>query len=369
MSTPQTSQAPQRSPLHPRHAAAGARFQTRHGWELPLAYAGPAIEHQAALEGAALYDSSCMGRLRATGKDALDLLNRLSTNQVLRLAPGQGAPTVLTTDRGRILDLVAVVNTGDYVLLLTSPGLQQAVIQWLDKYTIMEDLTVTDLTPATAMLTVLGPGSRAALDQACGLKLAGLPAFHTVRGALAGGEVRVIHRPLGELPAYDLLLDSASAAPAWENLEAAGLTPLGLEAWDALRAQQGVPAHGQEMGDDYNPLEAGLVGAISFTKGCYIGQEVIARLDTYQRVQKRLAMLRLSPGARASQGATLNQGGQGVGFVTSLARLPGGELLGLGYVRTAAATPGNRLQLGEDGREWAEVVKLPLLFGPGAGYK
>ncbi len=367
-----TSHTAQRSPLHARHAAAGARFQARHGWELPLAFAGPAIEYQAALGGAALHDSSHAGRLRATGKDALDLLNRLSTNQVLHLAPGQGAPTILTTDRGRILDLVAVVNTGPDVLLLTSPGRQQAVIQWLDKYTIMEDLTVTDLTPATAMLTVLGPLGRAALERLCGLELAGLAPFHTVAGPVAGQEVRVINRPLGALPAWDLVLDGAAALPVWERLLAAGLTPLGLEAWDALRVQQGVPAHGQELGDDYNPLEAGLVGAISFTKGCYIGQEVIARLDTYQRVQKRLAMLRFSPGTPGPvhQGTALTQNGQDVGAVTSLAQMPGGgELLGLGYVRMAAATAGARLGLAEGSQGWAEIVQLPLPFGPGAGYK
>ncbi len=367
--TPQTSQ---RSPLHASHAAAGARFQTRHGWELPQAYAGAAAEHQAATQGAALHDSSYQGRLRAAGKDALDLLNRLSTNQVLRLTPGQGAPTILTTDRGRILDLVAVVNTGPDVLLLTSPGTQQAVIQWLDKYTIMEDLTVTDLTPATAMLCVVGPVGRAALEKLAGRELAGLAPFHTVMLRLHDHDVRVIHRPLGQLPAYDLVLEhpDASGSPVWEGLLAAGLTPLGLEAWDALRVQQGAPVHGQELGEEYNPLEAGLVGAISFTKGCYIGQEVIARLDTYQRVQKRLAMLRFSPQAPAVQGATLKHQGQPVGSVTSAATVPGsGELVGLGYVRAAAATPGNRLELGEDGQGWAEIVRLPLLFGPGAGYK
>ncbi|MSQ06911.1 MAG: aminomethyl transferase family protein [Dehalococcoidia bacterium] len=372
-----TSHATQRSALHARHAADGARFQTRHGWELPLAFAaGPAAEYAAALHGAALHDRSYAGRLRAAGKDALDLLNRLSSNQVLHLAHGQGAPTILTTDRGRILDLVAVVNTGQDVLLLTSPGLQQAVIQWLDKYTIMEDLTVTDLTPETAMLTVIGPLGCAALEAllaGTGLELAGLAPFHTVAGTLAGQQVRVIHRPLGSLPAYDVVLDGAAALPVWEKLRESGLTPLGLEAWDILRVQQGAPAHGQEMGDDYNPLEAGLVGAISFTKGCYIGQEVIARLDTYQRVQKRLVMLRFSPGAQASQGATLHREGQAVGSVTSVARLPGGgELLGLGYARLAAATVGARLELAPAGQEsagWVEVVQLPLLFGPGAGYK
>ena len=376
-----TSQTTQRLTLHASHAALGAQFQERYGWELPLCYAGLADEYQAALAGhgpgrAAVHDHSYAGRLQATGKDALDLLNRLSTNQVLDLAPGQGAPTILTTDRGRILDLVAVVNTGEYVLLLTSPGMPQAVVQWLDKYTIMEDLTVTDVTASTTMLTVLGPESRAALERLCGVSLAGLAPFHCTTGRIAGHQVRIIHRPLGALPSYDLVMTHSTssgqaaeaAPPVWNALQEAGLTPLGLAAYEALRVVQGVPAHGNEMGDDYNPLEAGLVGAISFTKGCYIGQEVIARLDTYQRVQKRLVMLRFPPGAQAAPGAALMRDGKAVGSVTSVVHAPDrGELVGLGYVRVAAAKVGTRLELSEPAQGWAEVTKLPLLFGPGVG--
>ena len=117
--------------------------------------------------------------MKAIGPDALDLLNRMSTNQVLSLEPGQGAPTILTTDRGRILDLIGVVNFGEYALLLTSPGEQQRVIHWLDKYTIMEDMTVEDLTPETTMLTVLGPNSTVRLGQLVDEELADLPPYHT----------------------------------------------------------------------------------------------------------------------------------------------------------------------------------------------
>jgi folate-binding protein YgfZ len=361
----------QRSPLYASHAAAGAHFQAHLGWELPQWFGDPAAEYRAALEergvAAALHDRSHAGRLRAAGKDALDLLHRLSTNAVRDLAPGQGAPTVLTTDRGRILDLVTVVNLGSHVLLLTSPGAQQTVAQWLDKYTIMEDLTVTDVTAATALLCVLGPGSRAAVEQAAGLDLAGLPPWHALQGQAAGQALWVIRHPLGELPGWCLVVDSAAAAPVWQAFREAGLPALGQEAYQALRVVQGVPALGAELGEEYNPLEAGLIGAISFTKGCYIGQEVIARLDSYHRVQKHLAALRFAGGAQAVPGGELRRDGQTVGTVTSVAPAAvAGEPAGLGYVRTAV-TPGTRLELGEPGQGWAEVVRLPLLFGPGAG--
>ena len=156
----------QRSILHPLAAAAGSTFLERHGWELPAAYSNPAAEYQSALTAAAVYDASYIGRLKATGDDTLDLLNRLSTNKVVDLEPGQGAPTVLTTDRGRILDVIIVVHAGDHVLLLTSPGTQDAVIEWLDKYTIMEDLVVEDISSATSMLAVWGPKAGEAVEKA-----------------------------------------------------------------------------------------------------------------------------------------------------------------------------------------------------------
>jgi folate-binding protein YgfZ len=120
------------------------------------------------------------------------------------------------------------------------------------------------------------------------------------------------------------------------------------------------------MGDDYNPLEAGLIGSIDFAKGCYIGQEVIARLDTYQKVQKRLVKLSFEAGSSVSPGTSLKQEGRVVGKVTSAAVIPTtGETIGLAYVRTKNALPGARLELEPPATGWAEIKDLPQLFGPG----
>lgn len=338
-------------------------------------YTDTASEYRAANETAAIHDTSRVGRLKATGDDALDLLNRLSTNQVSNLEPGQGAPTILTTDRGRILDLIGVVNLGEYVLLLTSPGEQQSVVDWLDKYTIMEDLVVEDITAATAMLTVFGPTSQSSLEAATDLQLGQLAPYHTLSGAIAGHDVRVINRPLGQLPSYDLIMSPEAFPAVWEHLTGLDITPVGTQAYAATRIAHAIPEYGRELGDAYNPLEAGLIGSIDFRKGCYIGQEVIARLDTYQKVQKRLVMLRFSPNADNAglptdlfDGAALLHEGQKVGTVTSVSQTPTtGEMVGLGYVRTAAATVGAKLELAEPASGWAEIADLPQLFGPGEG--
>ena len=358
----------QRSALHSISEGSGAKFHERFGWELPAAYFDVLSEYQAATTGAALHDVSYLGRLQATGADGLDLLNRLSTNKVIDLEPGQGAPTVLTTDRGRILDVIGVINRGDHILLTTSPGLQQPIIDWLDKYTIMEDLTIRDITEDTAMLAVLGPDSSAALAAATRLDLAeltDLAPFHALSAEIAGQPVSLIGQPLGALPGFALVLSPVDAPQVWERLTAVGACPMGIDAFEAVRVRYGVPVHGPEMGEPYNPLEAGLIGSIDFAKGCYIGQEVIARLDTYQKVQKRLVSLRFSPEAAPNAGEDLRDDGKPVGTITSAVRVPTTEeTIGLGYVRTASARVGARLELAESGEGWAEVLDLPELFGP-----
>ena len=307
------------------------------------------------------------GCLKATGEDALDLLNRLSTNKVDHLQPGHWAPTVLTSDRGRIVDLLAVVHAGDCIYLLTSPGQQQPVSEWLDKYTIMEDLEVEDASPHTAVIALAGPSAPAllGLDSDDAERLPGKQ-FPAPTVSLGGHSVIALSRPLGNLPCCLLI----APAEATEAIAATlpGTVEAGPDQWEALRIASGAPAYGTEMGEPYNPLEAGLIGAIDFTKGCYIGQEVIARLDSYDKIQKYLAVLRFSDGSDPEPGTELYHDGRPAGSVTSLYRTPSGELRGLGFVRTAAATPGESLQLHAPASGTAVVEDTPKLFGPGQDF-
>ena len=358
-----------RSPLYEVHAQAGATFRPQDGWELAQVFSSCAEEFQAAEASVVVHDLSHTGRLKAVGADCLDLLNRLSTNKVDELGPGQGAPTILTNDRGRIVDLVHVVNLGDHVLLLTSPETQEPVITWLDKYTIMDDVEVEDHTQASAMLALIGPTAPAALAGVSNLAaddLAAVPAYGSTTAVIAGSTTQIVHQPVGGLPGYALVTTTEDASGVWGTLLAAGVAPMGTEAYDALRVAHAVPTYGREMGEQYNPLEAGLIGSIDFTKGCYIGQEVIARLDSYDKIQKHLVTLKFEQAAHVCQGAEMVQEGRVVGVVTSLGTLPDGDMVGLGYVRKAFASTGSRLDLQAPSEGFAEVSGVSQLFGPGA---
>lgn len=324
-----------------------------------------AEEFRAATERAAVFPSNA-GRLRLTGEDARDLLNRLSTNLVDPAGePGEVAVTVLTSDRGRIVDLVYVIHCGDHQLMITSPGQQQAVIEFLDKYTIMEDLEVEDVTDDTAMLTITGPASGDILASA---------------GSIDGLRVQLPDDPDDpeRLPTYQLICPTHDAANlALEALQSAGAVSISEETAETLRIANRQPAYGSEMSDTYNPLEAGLIGAIDFHKGCYIGQEVIARLDTYHKVQKYMVSLEFDTGDADASDAIeqldgarlLNDAGDAMGLVTSAAIVPtpdGAIVIGLGYVRTRGLEIGGRLSVAsEDGDTGmaAVITKQPLLFG------
>jgi folate-binding protein YgfZ len=338
-------------------------FIERHGFQLPAIYSDFAAEYAAATTGVGVHDATYMGRLKAIGEDGLDLLNRMSTNKVVDLAAGEGAVTVLTTDRGRIVDVLGVVNQGDHVVLLTSPGRQQAVIDWLDKYTIMEDLTIKDVSAETAMLALVGPDAA---------KLLGLDSTELAQDSLTvqtvqvgGTEALVVEQPLGTLSRYWLIVKPEAAAGLWQYLSDNGAVPLGANTMDAVRVNFGVPEYGPELGEPYNPLEAGLIGSVDFAKGCYIGQEVIARLDSYKKVQKYLVSLRFDVDANISSGDELSQDGKPVGMVTSVAPEPSeGLLRGLGYVKAASASPGARLDVAGTEKGSAEILALAQPYGP-----
>ena len=349
-----------------------------------------AAEFRAAVESAAVFPNQS-GRLKLVGEDARDLLNRLSTNLIdPDAAPGSVVATVLTSDRGRIVDLVYVAHCGDHQLLLTSPGQQPAVIEFLDKYTIMEELEVEDVSEQSTMLTVTGPAAVRVVQQVTGLDASELtaPAVRTVNVSGNDRAALLIVPPADpatgrERMGFHLVgLDAAGASSLAAALADAGAVQISADTAEALRIARQQPLYGVEMSETYNPLEAGLIGAIDFHKGCYIGQEVIARLDTYEKVQKYLVALRFETQfetqkdgdnvAEALDGARLVDGdGKAMGLVTSVTVVPaldGASVIGLGYVRTVAAEIGNALDVVVPDSEVpsgikAHITARPQLFG------
>ena len=331
-----------------------------------LATPSLAEEYRTVTDGAALFDRSDTGRLRLTGEDALDLLERLSTNALADLGVGEGIPTVLTSNKGRIIDLLLVMRQPDSLLVFAGPNTRNRVAEWIDFYTIVEDVETEDITGDTAMLSVAGAEAGPVLDGVARPGVSGMPLYRSAPATFGDIDATVVRSDFTGSSAYNIVVPAAAAGPLRERLMEGGATPVGAEAVEAVRVERGVPVSGKELGEAYNPLEAGLKGFISFTKGCYVGQEVVARLDTYDKVQKHLVGITWGSDALPGPDAKLVLDGRQVGVVTSAVGAPRLDSnIGLGYVRKAHAGPGTLLTLElEDGEVQASVADLPFVPAP-----
>ena len=356
----------ERSHLYQVLKEAGATFGVTFGWEMPQVFSTPEEEYQAASKSVALSDRSYIGRLKATGKDALDLINRLSTNKLEDLAPGEAMPTVLTNNKARILDYLLVVRMEDDLLLLTSPQNRQKVADWIDLYTFLEESEVEDITSKTALVSLIGPEAR---DLLRNLGIDGLieTSHHQcTTSSWNGTKITSIRTDFAGVPVYDLLIEDSKAQDLWRLIldkgEAFGVRPVGQKVLDILRIEHGIPEYGRELSEKYNPLEANLTSAISFNKGCYIGQEVVTRLNTYKKVQKRLMGIALEDDLEISGNAKLIVDQKDVGLITSWTRSQlQNKPIALAYVKTAYAKSGVRVIVSSDKHEVAgELVELPF---------
>ncbi len=287
-------------------------------------------------ERAGFTDRSDCGRLWITGADALDLLNRLTTNQLETLPDGEARSTVVTNGDARVIDHLRLAAVDGGMWCLTSPGRAEDVADWIDLYTFGEDATVEDESGNIAQLTVVGPLATDALTGA------GFP-VPPLDGVLAHDGAVIVSSPFGAHPAYALLLPLAEAERAKDSLSAAA-QEVDAETFEAYRIAQGVPAYGTEFGPFNNPLEARLLGSISDDKGCYTGQEVIARLQTYRKVQ-RLLMSFTSDAPAVPGDALQTEDGSQAGVVTSAFDTGDGRAIGLALV--AAKHAASSLQIAD----------------------
>lgn len=313
--------------------------------------------YTAATSGTAYLVRDSDGGIEVTERDRLALIHRLSTNAVEKLQPGEGAATVLTTNIGRIIDQVIVLAIDDATAyIITNAGRGPQIAQYLQRNIFFNDqLKVHDRSESTSQLHLYGPQATALLEQLTGATLHDLPLWHHVASTLDGCAVRLVRiRPIHG-GGWLLMADMAAIEAIGEALDEAGAGLLDDPAFTALRIEAGY-AGLPELTQEYIPLEANLWDMVNFNKGCYVGQEIIARMESRGRMAKKLMGLHLA--ADVPVPATLTVAGKDAGDLTSVAVSPRYEHpIGLGYVRTAYAEPGTVVQVGD---VQATVVALPF---------
>ena len=315
---------------------------------------------KAAMEGVALYDRSDWGRIEITDNDRRSFLHNQSTNDIKQLQPGKGCETVILTSTARTIDLATVYCQSDSLLLLVSPNRREQLMQWFDRYIFFQDkVKLTDQTENTGTFSLIGPKSIELLTQ-WGWELPTEQHHHTT--VSHDGHTITIARGSGlASEGYTLIFETAIAESLKAKLVNAKVVVMGEAMWETLRIAQGRPQPDAELTEAFNPLEAGLWHLISFDKGCYIGQETIARLDTYDGVKQKLWGLSFS--APIPAGTPIIVNAKKVGVVTSVN--PEG-IRGLGYVKTKAGGAGDQVQLGETmaanrPKTIATLIEVPFL--------
>jgi aminomethyltransferase len=348
----------QRSSLFAIQQKLGATFSEVADWELPQHYGDPQSEYQAVRQGVGLSDLSHLGWARMTGA--------MVSNDTASLEPGQGCHTTFLTNRGKMIaDFVVYAETDAYLFEM-QPQIVHPLIDALQWFVISEDVTLQDERGAWGCLALQGPRAVELLAQTLAQDVPELPMYAHVRYQIGGHDVRLLRRSHTDESGYQLLT-ALEALPAvwqaiWAHREACAAQPVGLAALEVLRIEAGIPIYGIDMSDDTMPVEANLVDAISYNKGCYIGQEVIARIDARGHVNRKLVGLLLDGETLPASGAKIVSPQREVGWVTSSTYSPAQRHnIALGYVRREVWKAGTELQVQSNGAPMRAIVSdLPF---------
>jgi len=354
---------PTESPLREQHEKAGAALSVYFDCLLPERFTDPAAEYRLARESVALVDTNYHILFHLGGPDCVRYLNAMLTNNIKDLAAGQGNASLLLNPQGHILAEIETYALADRLLGVSHAMVGQRTYATLEKFIIMDDVTLADATDGTGWVALEGPQAAAALQDLCGVDLEAMADRDHREATVNSIPCRIIRRSLFAGVGAELIADRGQLALLWQALLAAararGGGPIGYAALDALRLEAGVPWFGYDFDDKVIPHEAALESShISYTKGCYTGQEIVERVRSRGHVNRRRVGLQFSGKGVPERGAKLFAGEQEVGFVTSAAVSPAaGRAIGMGYVRREQNSLGSRL--GWSGGE-AELVALPL---------
>ena len=339
-----------RTPLYDRHVAAGAKLVPFAGWEMPVQYQGVIAEHKAVRTDAGVFDVSHMGELEVEGPTAVQLLQRVLSNDVSRLSPGDAQYTLLTNEQGGIVDDLIVYRLEDCRYLLVVNAANRETDYEAIKERELRGSDVRDVSDEYALLAVQGPR---AIDR---LGLPHAKAFTWAMGELDGVEVMVNYTGYTGEEGVELACMADDAPELWDAILASGVTPCGLGARDTLRLEVCYPLHGNDIGPQWDAISSGLGWVCALGKD-FVGADVLHDVKA-RGPEHKLVAFRMTEQAIPRQGMSIEGGGE----VTSGSLSPMLEVgIGLGYVPAGASAPGTELTVDVRGRpRRGEVVPKPI---------
>jgi folate-binding protein YgfZ len=351
-----------RLPLHDLHASAGATFAAPGGAELPLHYGDAAAEYAAVRQRVGLIDRSTAGVLEVRGRDRAAFLHAMLSNDIKSLSAGRGCAATFLDVHGKVQVVLFVWLLDDRILLVTPPAAADKAMQDLDKYLFSEKASFRDATGELSLLMLAGPDAPAVARRLTG---ASVPpeAWSHVTARLEGIDVRLVRggAETGE-PEVWVVVSAGEGARVWQALVGAGPRPVGLVARESLRLEAGTPLYGHDVDPSVLLPEIPSANLVSYTKGCYIGQEVVVRIRDRGHVNRHLRGLLLDGETVPSPGAAVLAGESEIGRVTSATWSFGLKRpIALGFLRRQHAEPGTPVAVRSADRTTpATVSALPF---------
>lgn len=358
-----------KSPLIDAHKRLGAHLAERDGWSVPASYGSVSAEYAAVREDGAggLIDLSSRARIEVSGAEAVQFLNGLVTNDMKTLADGKWMLAAFPTPQGRLISSTRVLRRGDAFLFDTESVSHAPLFKTLERFTLAGDFRVADRTAALAHLSIQGARAAAIVGQVLGQEAASVERWHVITIPWKDTSLSILRATHTAEDGFDLFVDASQALFLWDALTLNGARPVGFDALEILRIEAGLPRYGVDMDETNIVTEAGLDEAVSYTKGCYTGQEIIARIHWRGHVAKKLTGLLFNEEGNVERAAKIMaaEDGKEIGRITSSAFSPRlKRTIALGYVKYDYLAPGTRARVAaEDEEREAVVTELPFVRG------
>ena len=360
--------ATRKSPLEETHRRLGAVMKDMGEWSLPASYGDATAEYGVVRgDGAGLLDFSSRGRIEVRGSEAVQFLNGLITNDVKALEEGSWMLAAFPNVQGRLIGAARVLRlANDSFLFDTESQSQERVLKTLERFTLAGDFHVTDLADELALMSLQGARAAHVLTATLGEEAARVTRGRIHTGLWNNQVLHVIRASATAEDGFDVFVASSEAVSLWDALMAAGARGVGNDALEVLRIEAGIARYGVDVDETNVVLEAVPDEAVSFTKGCYIGQEIIARIHWRGHVAKKLTGLVLDEqGEPARDDKIRSLDGKEIGRLTSVTFSPRVKsMIALGYVKYDYLAPGTEVRVKSGEQELAaRVVELPHVRG------
>ncbi len=334
------------TPLHDRLLAAGGRIAEYLGVETASSFGDSGREYIELRSGAGIYDLGWRAKIVVTGSDRVRWMNGMVTNNIRDLAIGRGNYNFLLSVQGRILADLYVYNRGDYLLIDTAGWQAPKILEVMNKFIIMDDVELTDVSEKLTSLAVQGPRAPEVLRDA-GFGFAEVDPLQVQDITLNDAGLSITRMASDISRTYEIWLSPAHAGAVWDALVQSGARPVGMEALEMFRLAAGIPQYGRDISERYLPQETDQEQALNFSKGCYVGQEIVERIHARAILHRKLTGFSVD-GPPPGPGSKIQQYGKEVGEVTSAVTIPGHDgvrTIALGYLRMEARKHGAQFQV------------------------